>query len=55
MFKMLLKNVLDILQIFKVPEKMQKAKKLRVIFSNSTDFFGRITIYKLDIIGRIIE
>ncbi|XP_013389358.1 nuclear receptor 2C2-associated protein [Lingula anatina] len=26
--------------------------KLRIVFTSSTDFYGRITIYKLDVIGR---
>ncbi|XP_070541754.1 nuclear receptor 2C2-associated protein-like [Ptychodera flava] len=25
--------------------------KMKIIFNNSTDFYGRITIYKLDVIG----
>ncbi|XP_077989582.1 nuclear receptor 2C2-associated protein-like [Glandiceps talaboti] len=29
--------------------------KLKIVFNDSTDFFGRITIYKLDVIGRIQE
>lgn len=34
-------------QIF--PIKGQSVSKLKIIFGESTDFFGRITIYKLDI------
>lgn len=26
---------------------------IRVVFSNTTDFFGRVTIYELDILGRV--
>lgn len=27
-------------------------KRVKIIFEESTDFYGRITIYKLDIVGR---
>lgn len=27
-------------------------QRLKLVFEESTDFFGRITIYKLDILGR---
>ncbi|XP_066273851.1 nuclear receptor 2C2-associated protein-like isoform X2 [Branchiostoma lanceolatum] len=29
-------------------------KRLRIVFPSSTDFFGRVTVYKLDIIGTSI-
>jgi hypothetical protein len=29
-------------------EKFENVKKLKIIFHDSTDFFGRITIYKID-------
>ncbi|CAH1254465.1 NR2C2AP [Branchiostoma lanceolatum] len=29
-------------------------KRLRIVFPGSTDFFGRVTVYKLDIIGTSI-
>ncbi|XP_078313560.1 nuclear receptor 2C2-associated protein-like isoform X1 [Crassostrea virginica] len=38
------------LQSFKLP-KVTSLKKFKIIFNNSTDFFGRITIYELKIIG----
>ncbi|XP_063431235.1 nuclear receptor 2C2-associated protein-like isoform X2 [Mytilus trossulus] len=38
------------LQSFKL-DKPQPVKKIKVIFNNSTDFFGRITIYQFDILG----
>ncbi|XP_064620850.1 nuclear receptor 2C2-associated protein-like [Lineus longissimus] len=37
-------------QIFSV-EKETSVSLLRITFNNSTDFFGRITVYKLDIVG----
>ncbi|VDI16808.1 nuclear receptor 2C2-associated protein-like [Mytilus galloprovincialis] len=38
------------LQSFKL-DKPHHVKKIKVIFNNSTDFFGRITIYQFDILG----
>jgi hypothetical protein len=29
-------------------------KRLKIIFEESTDFYGRITVYKLDVIGKSI-
>ncbi|KAI8882630.1 galactose-binding like protein [Backusella circina FSU 941] len=29
-------------------------KRLKIIFEESTDFYGRITVYKLDVIGKTI-
>ncbi|XP_054756688.2 nuclear receptor 2C2-associated protein-like [Lytechinus pictus] len=52
-----LKKLMDIypqddntLQIFKFPAGCS-ASSLKIIFAESTDFFGRITLYKLDILG----
>ncbi|KAK7009633.1 nuclear receptor 2C2-associated protein [Biomphalaria glabrata] len=38
-------------QIFKLPEPV-KMSTLKITFEQSTDLFGRITVYNLDIIGR---
>ncbi|XP_030074213.1 nuclear receptor 2C2-associated protein isoform X2 [Microcaecilia unicolor] len=38
------------LQRFSIPPK--PLEKLKVIFENSTDFFGRIIIYHLDVLGK---
>ncbi|XP_023717773.1 nuclear receptor 2C2-associated protein [Cryptotermes secundus] len=38
------------LQVFKLREPVS-AKKLRFVFNGSTDFFGRIVIYKLEILS----
>ena len=40
-------------QTFPVESFPREAKKVKVVFANSTDFFGRITVYKLDVIGKI--
>jgi hypothetical protein len=32
-------------------DKPQTVKSIKVVFNNSTDFFGRITIYQFDILG----
>lgn len=29
-------------------------KRLKIVFEESTDFYGRITVYTLDVIGRSI-
>ncbi|KAG0331189.1 Nuclear receptor 2C2-associated protein [Podila humilis] len=40
------------LQSFAVPEQDRKVtSRIKLIFESSTDFFGRITVYKLDILG----
>ncbi|KAG2184986.1 hypothetical protein INT43_000899 [Umbelopsis isabellina] len=33
-------------------ECSQPVQRLKLLFEESTDFFGRITIYKLDVLGR---
>ncbi|XP_046574207.1 nuclear receptor 2C2-associated protein-like [Haliotis rubra] len=38
------------LQTFKLSEE-PVTKVMRIVFNSSTDFFGRITLYKLDILG----
>ncbi|XP_011424523.3 nuclear receptor 2C2-associated protein [Magallana gigas] len=38
------------LQSFKLP-KVTSLKIFKIIFNNSTDFFGRITIYELKVLG----
>ncbi|KAF8964855.1 Nuclear receptor 2C2-associated protein [Entomortierella lignicola] len=41
------------LLIFPVAEDQSQAtSRIKIIFESSTDFFGRITVYKLDILGR---
>ncbi|KAL3866821.1 hypothetical protein ACJMK2_044083 [Sinanodonta woodiana] len=42
------------LQIFQLPGEPTVAS-LKILFLNSTDFFGRITIYKLDIKGQEVS
>ncbi|TPX68601.1 hypothetical protein SpCBS45565_g03009 [Spizellomyces sp. 'palustris'] len=41
------------LQVFPIKEGASKQpwRKLRIIFLNSTDFYGRVTIYRLDVVG----
>lgn len=36
-------------QVFKLTKRLM-LKKLKIVFNSSSDFFGRITIYKLDLI-----
>ncbi|CAL1530949.1 unnamed protein product [Lymnaea stagnalis] len=38
-------------QIFHLPEATTLST-LKIVFDESTDFFGRVTVYKLDFIGR---
>ncbi|XP_071512029.1 nuclear receptor 2C2-associated protein-like [Diadema antillarum] len=38
------------LQIFHFPDGT-RASSVKIVFAESTDFFGRITLYKLDILG----
>ncbi|KAI7895256.1 galactose-binding domain-like protein [Mucor mucedo] len=30
-------------------------KRVKIIFEESTDFYGRITVYKLDILGKVLD
>ncbi|ORZ04426.1 galactose-binding domain-like protein [Lobosporangium transversale] len=39
------------MQIF-AENQRQETSRVKIIFESSTDFFGRITVYKLDILGR---
>ncbi|KAJ3180525.1 Nuclear receptor 2C2-associated protein [Geranomyces variabilis] len=41
------------LQVFAAPDAVQTKtwKRLRVLFKTSTDFYGRITVYRLDVRG----
>lgn len=39
-------------QIFQIPRNGKKVTKAKILFVESTDFYGRITIYSLDIIGK---
>src|ERR1700761_7068579 len=38
-------------QIFELPEPSQWTLQLKLSFEESSDFFGRITIYELDVDG----
>ncbi|KAI9094299.1 galactose-binding domain-containing protein [Phlyctochytrium arcticum] len=40
-------------QVFEVDEsgRITSWRKLRIVFKNSTDFYGRVTIYKLGLLG----
>ncbi|KAM4629735.1 nuclear receptor 2C2-associated protein [Polymixia lowei] len=38
------------LQIFPIQEAPE-VQKLKIVFENSTDFFGRIIVYSLDVLG----
>eukprot|EP00039_Didymoeca_costata_P023745 m.8084 g.8084 ORF g.8084 m.8084 type:complete len:146 (-) comp3838_c0_seq1:179-616(-) len=35
----------------KLPEGLENVNQLRIVFANSTDFYGRITIYSLSVLG----
>lgn len=37
-------------QVFQLQEQKQIVS-LRILFSSSSDFYGRITLYKLDLLG----
>ena len=37
------------LQTFQFKERIQSVKKVRIIFNSSTDFYGRITLYMLEL------
>lgn len=39
-------------QIFQITGIEKKVKRLKIVFSESTDFYGRITVYCLDIVGK---
>ncbi|ELT96047.1 hypothetical protein CAPTEDRAFT_175075 [Capitella teleta] len=41
------------LQVFKVNDFPKGSTKVKILFAGSTDFFGRITIYKLDLLGGV--
>ena len=36
-------------QMFNFPEAKTNAKKVRIIFKSSSDFYGRITLYSLEL------
>lgn len=38
--------------IFQITGMEKKVKRLKIVFSESTDFYGRITVYCLDIVGK---
>jgi hypothetical protein len=44
----------NLLQVFPVPEPMKNKpiSHLKLLFKKSTDFYGRVTVYKVDILGR---
>ncbi|KAF9155650.1 Nuclear receptor 2C2-associated protein [Linnemannia schmuckeri] len=35
-----------------IKSERQTTSRVKIVFESSTDFFGRITVYKLDIIGQ---
>ena len=37
------------LQTFHLREKLEAVRKIRVIFNSSTDFYGRVTLYLLEL------
>ncbi|KAK3798627.1 hypothetical protein RRG08_019114 [Elysia crispata] len=39
------------IQNFPLPDTGSSLSSLKIVFDSSTDFFGRITIYKLEILG----
>ncbi|KAI8993373.1 galactose-binding domain-like protein [Pilobolus umbonatus] len=41
-------------QLFPIPPT-QPLKRVKIVFEESTDFYGRITLYKLDVHGHIIQ
>ncbi|KAI8363428.1 galactose-binding domain-like protein [Mortierella sp. GBAus27b] len=44
------------LQSFQVAEtQTQATSRAKIVFESSTDFFGRITVYKLDILGHDVS
>lgn len=53
-------NDINIEQRFELPRsttnnELQQFTNIKLTFPTSTDFYGRITIYKLDLIGRISD
>ena len=38
-------------QIFPINGTCVNARRLKIVFETSSDFFGRITIYVLDVVG----
>lgn len=46
----LLVSSLIVLQVFSFSD-VKAVKCMRLVFQKSTDFFGRVTIYELDILG----
>ena len=38
-------------QTFPLPSSENRVQRLKIIFEESTDFYGRITVYKMDILG----
>jgi hypothetical protein len=36
-------------QSFYLKERLNSVKKIRIAFNSSTDFYGRITLYKLEL------
>ncbi|XP_041369062.1 nuclear receptor 2C2-associated protein-like [Gigantopelta aegis] len=39
-------------QIFRMPEDASPIECVKIVFNSSTDFYGRVTIYCVDVIGR---
>ncbi|KLO09279.1 hypothetical protein SCHPADRAFT_943775 [Schizopora paradoxa] len=42
-------------QVFDLPENLKPIKHLKFVFEESSDMFGRITIYNMQIYGRVLE
>ena len=40
-------------QMFELPEGHDRIQCMRLVFEKSSDFFGRITIYELDVQGNL--
>ena len=36
-------------QTFHLPEKLEAVRKIRIIFNSSSDFYGRVTLYLLEL------
>ena len=41
------------LQSFPLSSSLSRIQKLRIVFGGSTDFYGRVTIYQLQVLGRV--
>ncbi|ORZ30097.1 galactose-binding domain-like protein, partial [Catenaria anguillulae PL171] len=41
-------------QVFEVPQDLrgQRVSRIKLVFPSSSDFYGRVTVYNLDFVGR---